>query len=315
MMSRFKKSYGSCVYWHEESSNNAASNNTNSRNNKYRGYKHKDKINHKRPFISATVLAVIVLGCICSGGIASKDPGYMDFVNASHAPCREFLFGTDTMGRDIWSGIWNGGRLSLTIGVLSAAVATFIALIIGTLSAVSSDTVDAVLMRLTDILISIPSLPLVILLQAVLGDANVISLALVIGSTGWMNMAKVVRTEVRQLRNAEYVLAAKSMGGGFWYILRQHLAPNLVPSLMFMSVMTIRSAIVSESTLSFMGIGLPTEVISWGSMLSLAEKAMLTDAWWIIVIPGLFLAVTIACITELANAYRRSLSHRHSNVV
>lgn len=267
------------------------------------------------PVISAAVLAVIVLGCICSGMIAARDPGYMDFVNAGHAPCREFLFGTDTMGRDIWSGIWNGGRLSLMIGVLSAAIATFTALIIGTLSAVASETVDAVIMRITDIMISIPSLPLVILLQAVLGEANVVSLSLVIGLTGWMNMAKVVRTEVRQLKNTEYVLAARSMGGSFWYILRQHLAPNLVPSLMFMAVMTIRSAIASESTLSFMGIGLPTEVISWGSMLSLSEKAMLTEAWWIIVIPGAFLAVTIACITELANAYRRSLSHRHSNVV
>ena len=283
------------------------------RNNKEHLYR--CKMRQGFPILSAAVLGIIVLGCIFSGIIATKDPGYMDFLNVSHAPCREFIFGTDTMGRDIWSGIWNGGRLSLTIGVLSAAAASFIAIVIGTLSAVSEDAADAALMRFTDIMISIPSLPLVILMQAVLGDANVLSLSLVIGLTGWMNMAKVVRTEVRQLRNTEYVIAAKCMGGSFWYILRRHLVPNLVPSLMFMSVMSIRSAIAAESTLSFLGIGLPTEVTTWGSMLSLSEKAMLTNAWWIIVIPGLFLAATIACITELANAYRRSLSHRHSNVV
>lgn len=123
----------------------------------------------------------------------------------------------------------------------------------------------------------------------ILGTANVLTLSLVIGLTSWASIAKVVRTEVRRLRSSEYVLASRCMGGGFFHVLRQHLAPNFFSSISFMVVMNIRSAITAESTLSFLGIGLPIEVVSWGSMLSLSEKALLTDAWWIIVIPGVFM--------------------------
>ena len=151
---------------------------------------------------------------------------------------------------------------------------------------------------------------LVVLLQAILGTANVLTLSLVIGLTSWASIAKVVRTEVRRLRSSEYVLASRCMGAGFFHVLRQHLAPNFFSSISFMVVMNIRSAITAESTLSFLGIGLPIEVVSWGSMLSLSEKALLTDAWWIIVIPGVFLVATLLCITELANTMRRSTRER-----
>jgi len=104
------------------------------------------------------------------------------------------------------------------------------------------------------------------------------------------------------------------MGGGFFHILWTHLTPNFVSSIMFMVVMNVRSAIVAESTLSFMGIGLPLDVISWGSMLSLAEKALLTKAWWIIVIPGAFLVVTLLCITSLGNDLRKNVNRKQSNL-
>ena len=161
---------------------------------------------------------------------------------------------------------------------------------------------------------SVPTLLLVVLIQAILGKATVWSISLVIGLTSWTSIAKVVRTEVRQLRGSEYILAAKCMGGSFFYILRRHLAPNFLSSIMFMVVMNVRSAMIAESTLSFMGIGLPLEVISWGSMLSLAEKALLTNAWWIIVIPGVFLVVTLLCMTNIGHDLRRRANHRHSNL-
>ena len=168
--------------------------------------------------------------------------------------------------------------------------------------------------RQTEIFLSVPSLLVVIFLQAILGEANVVTLSLVLGLTSWMSIAKVVRTEVRQLRSSEYVVASRCMGGGFFHVLRRHLAPNFVSSIMFMVVMNIRSAIVSESTLSFMGIGLPLEVISWGSMLSLADRALLSGAWWIIVIPGLFLIVTLMCVTNLGNYLRREVNRKESNL-
>lgn len=143
---------------------------------------------------------------------------------------------------------------------------------------------------------------------------SLLSGALVIGLTSWTSIAKVVRTEVRQLRASEYVIAAKCMGGSFFHILRCHLAPNFFSSILFMVVMNVRSAIIAESTLSFMGLGLPIEVVTWGSMLSLAEKALMTDAWWILLIPGAFLVVMLLCITNLGDYLRSRTSRKESNL-
>lgn len=266
------------------------------------------------PLASCIVLGIIVLGCLLCELFIPRDPAYMDLMNCSKAPCREFLFGTDTLGRDIFSMIWSGGRISLCIGFLSTAISTLIAVVLGSLSGVAPRWLDGLLMRLTEILLSIPSLLLVVLLQAVLGQASVLSIALVIGLTSWTSIAKVVRTEVLRLRSSEYVIAARCMGGGFFHILWRHLAPNFLSSIMFMVVMNLRSAIIAESTLSFMGLGLPLEVISWGSMLSIAEKALLSRAWWIILIPGAFLLATLVCVTSLGNALRRSMNRASSKL-
>lgn len=267
-----------------------------------------------KPLISIMILAAIILGCLCAELIMTKDPTYMDLQNYNQAPNREFLFGTDTMGRDIFSMLWYGGRISLTIGVLSTFISTFLAIVIGSFCGIAPQWLDSLLMRFTEIFLSIPSLLLIILFQAVLGKANVFSLSVVIGLTSWTSIAKVVRTEVRQIRNNEYVIASRCMGGNFFHILWKHLTPNFLPSIMFMVVMNIRSAIISESTFSFMGIGLPLEIISWGSMLSLAEKALLTSSWWIILIPGIFLITTLLCMTNIGNYLRRSGNQKESNL-
>lgn len=267
-----------------------------------------------KPVASMAVLAVILLGCLCCDFFIPKDPAYMDLARAVQPPGAEFWFGSDTMGRDIFSMIWYGGRVSLLIGVLSTAISTALAVLFGAASGLAPKWLDELLMRLTEIFLSIPSLLLIILLQAVLGKASVWSLALVIGVTSWTSIAKVVRAEVRRLRNCEYVLAARAMGGGFGHVLRKHLVPNFFSSIMFMVVMNVRSAIAAESTLSFIGIGLPLEVISWGSMLSLSEKALLSGAWWIILIPGVFLVVTLLCVTNVGNWLRGAGEQTGSNL-
>lgn len=211
-----------------------------------------------KPVASAMILSLIVLGCLFCELIMTKDPTYLDLAHCSAAPCREFLFGTDTMGRDIFSMIWYGGRLSLFIGVGSAVISTLLAILFDAVSGLAPRWLDALLMRLTEILLSVPNLLLVIFLQAVIGTPSAWSIALVIGLTSWTSIAKVVCTEVRQLRASEYVIAAKCMGGSFFHILRRHLAPNFFSSILFMVVMNVRSAIIAESTLSFMGLGLPS---------------------------------------------------------
>lgn len=267
-----------------------------------------------KPLLSMGILAVILTGCFFAEVVMTKDPTYMDLLNYNKAPCRDFIFGTDTMGRDIFSMIWYGGRISLLIGVLSTVISTFIAVVVGAFSGAAPEWLDDLVMRFTEIFLSIPSLLLVILLQAIMGKANVISLSVVIGITSWTSIAKVVRTEVRQIRNSEYVIASKCMGGGFFHILWKHLTPNFVSSIMFMVVMNVRTAIISESTLSFMGIGLPLEIVSWGSMLSLSEKALMTKSWWIILIPGVFLVGTLLCLTNIGNYMRKNVNRKESNL-
>lgn len=267
-----------------------------------------------KPVLSAGILAVILIGCFFAEAVMTKDPSYMDLLNYNKAPDGEFLFGTDTMGRDIFSMIWYGGRISLTIGTLSTLISTVVAVVIGAFSGAAPQWLDNLLMRFTEIFLSVPSLLLVILFQAILGKANVLSLSIVIGLTGWTSIAKVVRTEVRQIRNSEYVIASRCMGGRFFHILWKHLAPNFVSSIMFMVIMNVRSAIISESTLSFMGIGLPLEIVSWGSMLSLSEKALMTNSWWIILIPGIFLVGTLLCLTNIGNYMRKHVNRKESNL-
>lgn len=266
------------------------------------------------PLVSGVILALIILGCLFAGVIARKDPAYLDLANYAKAPNREFLFGTDTLGRDIFSCIWHGGRVSLAIGFLATFISTAIAVVFGAISGAASDFVDTLLMRLTEIFLSIPGLLLILFLQAIWGKPTVLSISVIIGITSWFSIAKVVRTEVRQIRNSEYVIASRCMGGGFFHILFRHLAPNFLSAIMFMVVMNVRSAIVSESTLSFMGMGLPLEVISWGSMLSLSERALMTKAWWMILIPGAFLVTLLVCLTNIGSWLRKSANRKESNL-
>ena len=265
-----------------------------------------------KPLFAMILLGVVVIGCIFCETFIPKDPTYMELYHGNLAPSKEFWFGTDTMGRDIFSMIWYGGRVSLLIGVLSTVISTVIAILFGAVSGMSPKWLDDLLMRINEIILSVPGLLIIVLLQAILGKANVLSISLVIGITGWTGIAKVVRSEVRQIRNSEYVIAAKCSGAGFFHILWKHLTPNFLSSIMFMVVMNVRSAIVAESTLSFMGMGLPLEEISWGSMLSLADGALFSESWWIIVIPGAFLVVTLLCVTEIGNYLRKNVSQRES---
>lgn len=272
------------------------------------------KPRQKRPVLSFAVLALLVLGCLAAPLIAPGDPGYLDLLHTSQAPGGEFLFGTDAMGRDLFRCIWHGGRVSLFIGFLSTLISTAIAVVYGAVSGVSSPGVDSAMMRLTEILLSVPELLTVLFLQAIWGVATPVSIAVIIGLTSWYSIAKVVRTEVRQLRGSEYVIASRAMGGRFAHILGQHLAPNFLSSIMFMVVMNVRSAIVAESTLSVLGMGLPIDTVSWGSMLSLSERALMTGSWWVILIPGAFLVALLLSLTEIGNWLRREGSRRESNL-
>lgn len=281
---------------------------------KQENLKIKNNKNKNIPYISIGILILIILCCCFNKQVMNHDPKYMDLINSSLSPNKEFYFGTDSMGRDIFSMIWYGGKISLFIGILSTTISTFIGIVYGSISGIASELIDDIMMRLTEIILSIPSILVIIFVQAILGKSTPISISIVIGITSWMNISKVVRSEVRQIRNSEYILAAKTMGGSYIYIIYQHLVPNFISSIMFMVVTNIGTAIGTESTLSFLGIGLPLEIISWGSMLSLSEQSLLTNQWWVILIPGIFLVTTLVCITNIGNYIRKLNNKKVSNI-
>lgn len=268
----------------------------------------------KLPKASLTVLGLIVFSCAFAGLLAPYSPEQMDSGAVCLPPGPEHLLGTDNLGRDLLSMLLYGGRASLIIGLFSAAISTAAAVIIGTVSGLAGARIDGLLMRFSELMMSIPSVLLIIFFQAIWGEASYLSLSVIIGLTGWMNMSKLVRSEVRQIGESDYILAARTMEAGFWYVLGRHLLPAFVPSLMFMTVTSIGQAMVTESTLSFLGLGLPLTEVSWGSLLSMSQEAMLTDSWWLIVVPGGVLVVTLVCVTEIGEYVRRNRSRLHSNL-
>lgn len=265
----------------------------------------------RKPYRAILLLAVIAAGCLFAELVMTCDPKYMNLGEISMAPSGAHIFGTDTLGRDIFSMVWYGGRISIFVGGLATLISTGIAVVYGCAAGLAGRTADDLMMRFTEILMSIPQILLVIFVQAVFGEPSVLSISVVIGITGWMAVAKMVRSEVKQIRNSDYILAAKTMGGGFFYTLKEHLMPNFMSAIMFMIVTNIGGAIAMEATLSYLGIGLPVNVISWGSLMSLSQKAMLSGAWWLLIIPGTILVVTLICITEIGE-YLRTVGRRES---
>ena len=244
-----------------------------------------------KPVFSMVLLFLIVLGCVFANVVANHDPSGFYLQNLNTPPGKEFIFGTDSLGRDIYSLIWYGGRVSLVIGLLGAAIITVIGVTYGCISGTAGPKVDSVLMRFTEMCGSIPTLLLILILSAVLQAS-----------------------EVRQIRNSDYVMYARLCGGSFGYVMYHHLIPNFVSAIMFVVISSISSCITMESTLSFLGLGLPADVVSWGSMLSLANKALIMNTWWVIVIPGVFLVITLMCITSMGSFVRSEVNNHYSNL-
>ncbi|SHH39946.1 ABC transporter permease [Tepidibacter thalassicus] len=273
------------------------------------------KLNLKQNiFISPLVLFIITLLCILAPLITHVDPTYMELSKVFVSPCRENIFGTDHLGRDIFSRVLYGGRISITIGVLSMIISTVFGVIYGSVSGYFGGIIDDYMMRFIDIMISIPSLLVMTLIQSILQSNKVGSIVLVIAVTSWMNIAKIVRSEVLELKQREFVLASKVMGADFIHITKKHLIPNFIPAIIYMSTVNSANAIMAETTLSFLGLGLPVEVPSWGSMLMDAQNSILLNKWWVALFPGVFMVATIFGITNVGEYIRVKNNKKFNNI-
>jgi oligopeptide transport system permease protein len=223
-------------------------------------------------------------------------------------PGATFWFGSDDLGRDLFCRVWWGARISLGIGLLAAILDGIIGVMWGAVAAYFGGIVDEVMMRICDILYTIPSLLTVILLTVLMGTGfKTIILALVL--FGWINMARITRAQLLQIRESDYVLAARAIGANFQRILFRHLIPNALGPILATATMTIPAAIFTEAFLSFLGLGISPPYASWGNMINDGISAMEYFPWRLL-FPSALLTVTILSFNLVGNALRDALDPR-----
>ncbi len=229
-----------------------------------------------------------------------------DFNNISLAPNSQFWFGTDDLGRDLFSRAWHGGRVSLFIGFAAAAMDFIIGVIYGGIAGYKGGKVDDIMMRIGEILYSIPYLLMVVLLAVILGQ-GVFSLILAMSLTGWIPMARLVRGQVLQLRELEYVQAANSFGADMKWILFRHLVPNAMAPIIVNVTLTVPRAIFAEATLSYLGLGIAPPRPSWGQMASDSIEQMLVGNLNVILVPSILICLTMFAFNVLGDGLRDAL--------
>lgn len=223
--------------------------------------------------------------------------------NATH------WFGTDTMGRDLFTRAWYGARYSLFIGIMAALVDLVVGVIYGGLSGIKGGRVDNIMMRIGEVLYSIPYMLMAILMMVVIGS-GLWSMILAMTITGWIPMARLVRGQVLQLKENEFVQASRAMGGSTGWILRKHIIPNTMGPIMVNITLTVPSAIFAEATLSFLGLGIPAPLASWGTMTSDALTSILVGNSYQLLIPAALISITMFAFNVIGDGLRDALDPR-----
>ena len=225
--------------------------------------------------------------------------------NYNMAPNSEFLFGTDNLGRDIFVRAWVGARISLLIGLSAAAIDVVIGVIWGSIAGIVGGRLDNFMMRIADILTAVPYLLVVILLLVVM-DQGLFPMIVALSITGWVRMARIVRGEVMSIKNQEYVLAARTLGASRGHLIRRHLIPNSLGSIIVTMTLTIPAAIFTESFLSYIGLGVTPPMASWGTMASEGNEAIMTAPWRLF-FPALLISITIFAFNAVGDGLRDAL--------
>ncbi|MDH3732153.1 MAG: ABC transporter permease [Gemmatimonadota bacterium] len=266
---------------------------------------------HRTAMLGLWLVAGLALVALLTPYIAPFDPALQgDDIVATRfqPPSFEHPMGTDRFGRDVFSRVLYGGRVSLGIGGLAVAIAVTLGSLVGAVSGYLRGWVDALSMRTVDLLLSFPRLVLLITIVALV-QPSVLIITLVLGLTGWMGTSRLVRGEVLSLREREFVQAAKALGFGAPRILLRHILPNVASPIIVAATLGIGNTILVEASLSFLGLGVPPPAPSWGLMVAAGKDVML-DAPWIALFPGLAIVVTVMSFNLVGDGLRDALDPR-----
>lgn len=257
----------------------------------------KDKI----AMASIIFLAVIIMISILAP-LLPIDPNKTDVMNMLTPPSKAHWFGTDEVGRDYLARVIYGGRVSLLVGILAMLASVCIGVTVGTISGYCGGVIDMVFMRIVDIMSSIPWMILVTVISIFL-NPGLKSIIIVIGCFTWMEIARLVRAETLSMKEREYVLYAKFVGTPFWKVIIFHIIPSVFPTIIIAATTSIAGAIMTESSLSFLGIGIQQPMSSWGSLLQTAQTN-LQNALYMAFIPGILIVCTVFAFNKLGNLLR-----------
>jgi peptide/nickel transport system permease protein len=258
--------------------------------------------------VGAVIVIFLFIVAIFAAFIAPYDPGQINIRRILDEPSAEHIFGTDALGRDVLSRMVFGSRISLMVGFVAVGIATAIGIFLGALAGYYGRWVDALIMRFVDIMLCFPTFFLILAVIALL-EPNIWNIMIIIGITGWMGVARLVRAEFLSLKQRDFATAEKALGARDLRIIFGHILPNALAPVLVSATLGVAGAILTESALSFLGIGVQPPTPSWGNILT-AGKDNIEIAWWLSLYPGLAILITVLGYNLLGEGIRDAIDPR-----
>ena len=266
---------------------------------------------NKAAVAGGMILLVLIFLAIFAPWIAPHSYSYQNLELGAQPPSSEFLLGTDTLGRDLFSRILYGARVSLLVGFVATSVALVIGVSWGIVAGYFGGRIDSVMMRIVDVLYGLPFIIFIILLMVIFGR-NIWLLFGAIGAVEWLTMARIVRGQVLTIKTQEYVLAAQAMGVSNIQMFRKHIYPNILGPIAVYATLTIPQVMLLEAFLSFLGLGVQAPMSSWGLLIRDGAVSM-EEYWWLLIFPSLAFSLTLFSLNFIGDGLRDALDPRTSD--
>ncbi len=268
-------------------------------------------LKNRAAMFGVLILLSLIILAILAPFISPYPYDYQNLELGASPPSSAHFLGTDTLGRDLLSRLLYGSRVSLMVGFVATAVALVIGVTWGIVSGYYGGKVDAVMMRIVDILYGLPFIIFIILLMVVFGR-NIWLLFGAIGAVEWLTMARIIRGQVLSIKNQEYVLSAKAMGVSNFYMFRRHIFPNVLGPIAVYATLTIPQVMLLEAFLSFLGLGIQPPMSSWGTLIRYGVESM-EEYWWLLVFPGITFTITLFSLNFFGDGLRDALDPKTSS--
>lgn len=260
--------------------------------------------------ISLVILATLIILALLAPAIAPYDPAEQDLLNRLKAPSSDHWFGTDDLGRDVFTRVLYGARVSLSVGIFSVVFNVIIGVSVGAIAGYYGGKVDSILMRFVDIMLAFPQFFLLITVVTLL-KPSLFNIIAVLTAFGWMGKARLLRGQILSVKNREYIDAARSMGLPDRRIIFFHVLPNSIAPVIVAAAMNMGSMILTESGLSFLGLGIQPPTASWGNLLQSAQSLkIMVEAPWYPIFPGMMIFITIMCFNFLGDGLRNAFDSK-----